>query len=487
MDRLLSRSGLVPALLALALLTGCEQPPLLERVKERGVLRIATVAGPLSCYLDEKGPAGLEYELARRFAHTLASKADFKVFPTRLAALEALKRGEVQMVAAARQPSSLDRKHFRLSIPWYSAPLVFASAMGRPPLKALEKPPQDPVVVPADSLQQELLQAMASAFPIEIETLPDRSEEAILDEVNQSSVSHTLVNRALLRVWKSLYPSLVQGREISEPQGFHWFFSRLHDASLAAAASRFLEKQQANGTLPKLLQRYITKVPRRNFVTLRDFWKHVKERLPRYEELFREAGRATGIDWRLLAAVGYQESHWQPTAMSPTGVRGIMMLTRDAARKEKIGNRTDPAQSIAGGARHLRWMEKRIPARIQEPDRLWLTLASYNIGYGHLEDARVLTQNGGGNPDRWEDVKKFLPLLSRKKYYSTVKHGKARGGEPVVYVENIRYYYRLLAWWDNRRRGLDCTSSSHPRLALKKARSNSPQLSASTPPSTAVK
>jgi len=421
MNRLLSRSGLVPPLLALALLTGCEQPPLLERVKTRGVLRIATVAGPLSCYLDEKGPAGLEYELARRFAHTFAVKADFKVFPTRLAALEALKRGEVQMVAAARQPSSLDRKH------------------------TLAKPPHDPVVVPTGSLQHELLQAMASAFPAE--ALPDRSEEAILEEVNQGSLSHTLVNRALLRAWRSLYPSLVQGRELSEPRGFHWFFSRRHDSSLAEAASRFLEKQQSDGKLQKLLQRYITKLPGRNFVTLRDFWKHVKERLPRYEELFREAGKATGIDWRLLAAVGYQESHWQPTAVSPTGVRGIMMLTRDAARKEKIGNRMDPAQSIAGGARHLRWMEKRIPERIQEPDRLWLTLASY----------------------------------------STVKHGKARGGEPVVYVENIRYYYRLLVWWDNRRRGLDCTSSSYPRLALKKARSNSPQLSASTPPSTAVK
>ena len=113
----------------------------------------------------------------------------------------------------------------------------------------------------------------------------------------------------------------------------------------------------------------------------------------------------------------------------------------------------------------MRWMEKRIPARIREPDRLWLTLASYNIGYGHLKDARVLTQRGGGNPDRWEDVKKFLPLLSRKKYYSTVKHGRARGGEPVVYVKNIRYYYRLLVWWDNRRNGLDCTSGGYPRLA----------------------
>ena len=484
-DRFFQGSGLAFLLLFLALLSGCKQPPLLERIEERGILRIATVAGPLTCYLDEKGPAGLEYELARRFAHTLAAKADFRLYPTRLAALEALKRGEVQMVAAARQPSSLDRERYRLSAPWYSTPLGFASTMGKLPLKSLTKPPEEPVAVPSGSLQQELLQSMAPTLPVEV--LANLAEETILDEVNRGDLAHTLVNRALLRAWKSYYPLLVEGRKLSEPRGFHWYFSRLHDTSLETAANRYLEAQAANGTLPKLVQRYITDLPRRNFVTLRDFWKHVEERLPRYEELFRKAERNTGINWRLLAAVGYQESHWQPRAVSPTGVRGIMMLTRDAARKEKIGNRADPAQSIAGGARHLRWMEKRIPARIREPDRLWLTLASYNIGYGHLKDARVLTQRGGGNPDRWEDVKKFLPLLSRKKYYSTVKHGKARGGEPVVYVKNIRYFYRLLVWWDNRRNRLDCTSGGYPRLALKNARSSSPQSPASNPPSTAVK
>ena len=135
-----------------------------------------------------------------------------------------------------------------------------------------------------------------------------------------------------------------------------------------------------------------------------------------------------------------------------------MMLTQDTARQQKISNRLDPAQSIPGGARHLLWMEARIPDHIQGEDLLWFTLASYNIGYGHLEDARVLTERQGGNPDSWEDVKQRLPLLSKEKYYRTVKHGKARGGEPVAYVENIRYYYRLLVYWDNAERGLDCTS-----------------------------
>ena len=471
---------LLPLLLML-LLSACEQPPLLDRVKARGSLRIATVAGPLTCHLGEKGPAGLEYELARKFAHSLGIASDFQVYPTRLAALNALGRGEVQMVAAARQPSRRDRERFEVSYPWHRAPLVFANTMG-------SKTPDthDQVVrIPPASLQQEVLTSLSP--PFRVETLPHHSEEEILEKVDGGEYRHTLTNRALLTAMKSLLPSLARGGELPGSHGFSWFFSRLHDPSLRLAADRFLAEQEQTGRLEELVERYVTGLPKRDFVTLRDFWRHVEERLPRYRALFEKAGKATDIDWRLLAAVGYQESHWRPDAVSPTGVRGIMMLTREAAKKEGIDDRADPAQSIAGGARHLRWMEERIPERIGEPDRLWLTLASYNIGYGHLEDARVLTQRGGGDPDRWADVKQFLPLLSRKKYYSTVKHGKARGREPVTYVENIRYYYRLLVWWDNRRQGLDCTSRNYPRLALKNWRKSSPQRSDSTPPSTSVR
>ncbi|HIE55317.1 MAG TPA: membrane-bound lytic murein transglycosylase MltF [Chromatiaceae bacterium] len=450
----------VTALLML-LLVACEQPPLLERIKAKGALRIATVTGPLTCHLGENGPAGVEYELARKFAHSLGIAADFQIYLTRQAALNALKRGEVQMVAAARQPTQSDHRQYLLSRPWHFSPLVFAQAMGWKP----GEPAVQPVQVPADSLQQEVLEALPGSLPWEAST--DESEERILEKIESGEYRRTLVSQALLSAMKSFYPSLVRGEKMEPSQGFHWYFSSQHDASLQTAADNFLDAQQQKGEIDKLIQRYITRLPKRDFVTLRDFRKHLKDRLPRYQGMFERAAKATGIDWRLLAAVGYQESHWRVDAVSPTGVRGIMMLTRDTARQEGIDDRTDPAQSIAGGARHLRWLEERIPERIEEPDRLWLTLASYNIGYGHLEDARVLTQRGGGNPGRWEDVKKFLPLLSLKKYYSTVKHGRARGREPVTYVENIRYYYRLLVWWDNQRRGLDCTARNYPRLILK--------------------
>ena len=443
-------------LLVLPWLVGCGQPPLLDRLHKLGHLSIGTVAGPLTCYLDVEGPAGLEYELARRFAHHLGLAARFRVYPTRRAALRALARGEVQLVAAARQPTREDRRRFRLSRPWGRAPLVFVNAMGQKHPKALE--------VPAGSLAAETLAALDPPFAV---VLADRSAEAILETIGLERRGHTLADQALVNALAARLPYLMRGGRLDPPQPLVWYFARGFDTSLVEAADRFLSRQDRRGRLTALWKKYVTDLPRRDYVTRRDFWTAVKTRLPRYLPLFRQAARDTGIDWRLLAAVGYQESHWQPDAVSPTGVRGLMMLTREAARRQGVSDRTDPAQSIRGGARHLRWMEERIPARIPEPDRLWLTLAAYNVGYGHLEDARVLTQRQGGDPDRWAEVKERLPLLADPQVYATLKHGRARGGEPVAYVENIRFYYRLLVWWDHRRRGRDCTADGYRRRALK--------------------
>ena len=166
--------------------------------------------------------------------------------------------------------------------------------------------------------------------------------------------------------------------------------------------------------------------------------------LPQYVPLFREAQEATGIEWRLLAAIAYQESQWDPSATSETGVRGLMQLTEDTARHLGVSDLLDPAQSVLGAARYLRDLKEKLPARIPEPDRTWLALAAFNIGLGHLEDARVLAQKQKLNPDLWSDVKKALPLLALPEYYDQAKHGYARGGMPVAFVDRVRGYYDVL-------------------------------------------
>ncbi|BAO45067.1 membrane-bound lytic murein transglycosylase MltF [Thiolapillus brandeum] len=456
----------IQVLLTLALILlgtqGCEQPPLVERLRAKGILRVATVAGPLSCYLGEKGPAGLEYDLVTRFARHLKLKPRIVVYPTRNAAIAALHRGEVEMAAGFIIPVPIDEPPHYLSSALVQTTASFAHFMGYKRFNP-ENMDKVPVTVPKGSYAEKLLEQT----PVSLKKLENVAEETLLSQIDQGIHHYTLTNRAQLKAHRSILPRLVPGTRLEQPLGIRWLFARFYDKSLLNQANDFLRDQAGNGYLEELQSKYIDSLPKRNYVTRRDFWKHIEDRLPRYLDLFRQAGEKTGIDWRLLAAIGYQESHWKAKAKSPTGVRGIMMLTLDTARQQGIDSRLDPAQSILGGARHLLWVAKRIPERIQGDDRLWFTLASYNIGYGHLEDARILTERHGKNPDKWEDVKRHLPLLSKKKYYSTLKNGKARGGEPVAYVENIRYYYRLLVHWDNTRRGLDCTSPFQPRLARK--------------------
>jgi membrane-bound lytic murein transglycosylase F len=156
--------------------------------------------------------------------------------------------------------------------------------------------------------------------------------------------------------------------------------------------------------------------------------------------------RETREDWRLLAAIGYQESKWDPTAVSPTGVKGLMMLTAETAQRLGVKDREDPRQSIFGGARYLQKMRETIPERVPEPDRTWLALAAYNLGYGHLEDGRILTQMHGKDPDSWQDVREHLPLLGQERWYMQVKRGYARGWEAVKFVDNVRGYLDILEW-----------------------------------------
>lgn len=174
------------------------------------------------------------------------------------------------------------------------------------------------------------------------------------------------------------------------------------------------------------------------------FLRHMRTRLPRYLVMFKHEARRHDLAWQLLAAQAYQESRWNPRAVSPTGVRGIMMLTRNTSSAYGIENRHDPRSSIRGGARHFARLLKRVPATIEEPDRTWVALAAYNVGMGHIKDARRLARQMGKDPDRWSSLREVLPLLAQKKYYRSLPYGYARGWEPVVYVKRIRAFEKLL-------------------------------------------
>ncbi|UCC56844.1 MAG: membrane-bound lytic murein transglycosylase MltF [Gammaproteobacteria bacterium] len=432
-------------------LAGCSKPPtLLEQVRQQNELVVLTRNSPTTYYEGPEGPAGLEYDLVKRFSESLGVELRIVVPENFNDILPLVVRGDAHLAAAGLTVTDRRREQVRFG-PVYqevTQELVYRYGSGQPDspddLKGI-------LEIVAGSSHAERLHELQGEYPdLTWQEVENAESEELLINVWQQLIDYTVVDSNELTINRRYYPELRPAFTLSPPEQLAWAFARSDDDSLYNAAVAFFEKIKSDGTLEQLIERYYGHITEFDYVGTRKYQAHIEQRLPAYRELFREAAAEHGLDWRLLAAVGYQESHWNPEAVSPTGVRGIMMLTHAAAKDLGITDRMDPAQSIHGGARYLTNMINNIPERIPEPDRTWLALASYNVGFGHLEDARVLTQKNKGDYDKWIDVKQNLPLLSQKKWFQQTRYGYARGREPVRYVENIRSYYDILVWYTER-------------------------------------
>jgi membrane-bound lytic murein transglycosylase F len=444
------------------------QESAIERIRQQGVLIVASRRGPSSYFEGAAGPDGFEYALARSFADHLGVEARFVFPPTIEDLLDATARGEVHMAAAGLTVTPAREQQVAFSMPYefVTERVIYRRGSARP-RTAAEIAAGDLHVVAGSSHEETLIRLRDRAFPeLTWQRHAAAGTQQLLGEVDRGRLRLTVADSHTADLSRRIFRFTATAFELGEPQPIAWAFSRIGDCSLQDAADAFLQDVQDDGRLQRLRARFFGHSGRLNFVDTREFWRNVRDRLPRFRPYFEKAAKMTGIDWRLLAAIGYQESHWLPEAVSPTGVRGVMMLTRSTAAQMGIEDRHDPEQSIIGGAKYLRVVEKKIPERIQQPNRLWLTLAGYNIGFGHLEDARILTDRDGANPDLWLEVKQRLPLLAQKEHHQTVRHGFARGQEPVDYVDNIRNYYDLLVWYTTTkdRRTVARLMAPEPRL-----------------------
>jgi membrane-bound lytic murein transglycosylase F len=301
------------------------------------------------------------------------------------------------------------------------------------------------LAVVASSAQEVALREAQETLPaLQWQARRNLTAMDLLAEVAEGSLDCTVANQLQLAEAHNYHPNLVAALDVAPPSRLAWGFPRDAYPGLLEQAQIFFARILQDGTLHRLLDRYYGHNNRLDRQDAAAFISGIRTVLPRYRRLFEEAATITGEDWRLLAALAYQESQWDPLATSYTNVRGMMMLTEDTADRMKVSNRLDARESILAGAKYLMLLKEQMPSRIPEPDRTWLALAAYNNGWGHLEDARILTRRAGLNPDSWLDVKKQMPLLNRPGYYRTLKHGYARGGEAVILVESIRNYYDML-------------------------------------------
>ena len=428
----------------------------LARIIERGYVSVGTLYGPNSFYqqgneievngIEAFGFAGFEYELAKKYADYL--NVELKIVPSY--SLDELfiklNTGEVDLLAAGLSVTDkrLSRFRFAPSYEKVSQKLVFKQGNIRPrKLSDLT----GKLVVTASSSHVENLQMLKQVNPdlTWIETTEFDSEE-LLTQLLNGDIDYTIIDSNTLAVNRRYYPEISVGFTIKKAEPLAWMLSQHSDDAILASLVEFFGQVHHDGTLLALDDKYYGHIEQFNYVETRTFIKAVETQLPEYQPIFEKYGQ--DVDWRLLAAISYQESHWQPHARSHTGVRGMMMLTLSTAKQMGIKSRLDAEQSIRGGSKYFKRMIAKMPDRIPSPDRMWFALASYNVGFGHLNDARIITQQQGGDPDRWVDVKTRLPLLQQKKYYKNTKYGYARGKEPVHYVENIRRYYDTLTWLD---------------------------------------
>ena len=458
---------LLVLLMPMMALTGCEQPTYthLEKVQNRGALIVGARNAGTTYRQGPWGPTGLEYELAQGFARQLGVDLEMRIVERFPDLLVQVRRYEVDLAAGLSITPRRTRAFrfgpdYQTIRPW----VVYRKGAKRP--RKVDDLDDGVLAIIADTNHEELLRHLRhNGHPKLIwKAYEDVDGETLMRWVQEKRIDYTIADSNEADLVRHFYPQLRLGFAIGEPETLAWAFPKDNDVSLRDEAAAYFQSLEASGALQKLLERHYGHLDQFNIVDIRDFHRHLLSRLPRYREAFEQHAATHGLDWRLLAAVGYQESHWNPRAVSPTGVRGLMMLTQATAKQMGVENREDPEQSIFGGAKYLAHMKKRIPDRIPEPDRTWLALASYNVGLGHLEDARILTRKAGLDPDRWDDVRRWLPKLSERTWHTQTRHGYARGHEPVVYVDRIRRYYDLVIRHDQNTDELPDTEPDKPRF-----------------------
>lgn len=476
-----SRNMLVAglALWCITIQTTCDvAPPLLSQIEDLGELRVITRNSPTVYYESAEGPAGYEYELLKQFADELGVELQLTTVERFTDLLPELARGRYHVAAAGITitPGRERWVAFGPPIQEIRAQLVYKRGNWRP--RSIEDVIGEPLEVVADSNHSAILRYIQQQHPLLswAENFEDSDDELVY-RVARGELPYTVADSNIVAINSRYHPKLGVALELGKPMQLAWAFRKSRDQSLLIAAEFFFAELLAKGEMDRLHDRYYGHIPKLDYPGSARFGRMIRERLPIYQERFKAAGEKYDIDWRLLAAMGYQESHWEPLAKSPTGVRGIMMLTRNTAKEVGVSNRLDATQSIFGGAKYLHQLKARLPDEIIEPDRTWFTLAAYNVGLGHLRDALKMTRDEGDNPNYWVHVRDRLNRLSQPKWYKQTAYGYARGHEAVDYVDNIRSYRDILIWH---------TEKITPKVAPAAANTPQPDVPAGDPPSDSI-
>lgn len=420
-----------------------------KQASDTQTIRFVTINSPNTYYTNEYDQlAGLEYDLAKRFVDSLGPQYKLEVIVVDSFAklIPALLSNHAD-IAAADISITTERKNIvEFSDPYHDVQQFVVHNRDRNPKpKKLEALEGHIIAVPAGTSFAERMRKLGKQHAgLVWDEIQNTSSEQMLEALANEEIDYTIADSHLLAVMQYYHPSISPAFPIGEPEQIAWAMARGKNPVLLKQINAFFKQIKQDGTLRNLIDRYHGNTKRLKTIDVKTFLARMQTLLPKYTRLFKEAQDITDVDWRLLAAISYQESHWDTYSTSPTNVRGLMMLTEQTSDMMNVQDRLDPKQSIPAGAKFFLWMKDRFPERIPEPDRTYFALAAYNNGVGHIEDARVLAQKLGLNPDSWADVKTTLLKLNDPQYYTKAKYGYCSCGGPIIYTESVRSYYQIL-------------------------------------------
>lgn len=429
------------------LLGACKSTSSIETVQQQGTLKVITRVSPTTYYQDSRGANGFEYLLAQEFANDLGVELEIITVDSLEDMFAALHNQQAHIAAAGLTITEARKQHLKFSSSYLGIRQQLLYRSGQKAPRTIDDISKGKLLVLGHSSHSERLQTLKKGHPqLSWHETSELDTTDLLEMLARGEIDYTIVDSNEFKVQRGYYQSLRVAFDISPPEPLAWAMDKDSNAALYQSMQKFFEKTKQDGMLAHLKERFYGAADEVKQIGSRTFNKNVKKRLPKYQQLIQQVAQEYQMDWRLLAAISYRESHWNPRAKSPTGVRGMMMLTRITSKEMGVTNRLNAEQSLRGGAGYFKKIYSRMDASIQEPDRTWFTLAAYNVGRGHVEDAREITEFQGDDPNKWVDVKQRLPLLQRKVWYAYTRHGYARGAEPVSYVQHIRHYHDLLSW-----------------------------------------
>ncbi|HSO20615.1 MAG TPA: membrane-bound lytic murein transglycosylase MltF [Desulfosarcina sp.] len=426
---------------------GCDAPLTqndLERLQSHGEMVLITRNNAACFYEGPHGPAGFEYDLAKAFAEHLGVELKVRVIEEEADMIAALKKGQGDLIAAGFPFGGQAARMLALGPGYLEVEQQVVGRRGGPEIRHEQDLEAYTLWMTGGSTRLEYLAALRQSYPgISWQVLTAYNSEDLLQMVWSRALPLTVVDSNIMAMNHHYYPELTILMNLGVPRQLTWATDP-RNRHLIQAMHDWFGRESTRHTIKGLIDHYYSHLESFDYVDLARYRRRIKVRLPKYRPYFEAAAEKYKLDWRIVAAMAYQESHWNPKAKSYTGVRGIMMLTRDTADALGIDDRMDVKSAIFAGTRYLARLHRQVGDAVPEPDRTLMALAAYNIGFGHLQDARILARRLGKPDTSWHAIRSVLPLLQQKKYYGTLEHRYARGNEAVIYVDRIRTYYRML-------------------------------------------